>query len=116
MAPSKQSLLPLGMFVKDPNKATIKKHKTLTKKLEPKKVKPRVDHKAQKRVAEEKDIIRGAAQWRYFLQEIGVEDVEGYRCDILYQSNGEAPDPHAFVEEEEDGFADFKIRWNRFRR
>jgi hypothetical protein len=105
------------MFVKDPSKATIKKHKTLTKKLvdEPKKFKPRVDHKALRRIAEEKDIIRGAAEWRYFLQEIGVEDVEGYRCDILYQSNGEAPDPHAFIEEEEAGFADFKTRWKDFR-
>jgi hypothetical protein len=105
------------MFVKNPSKATIKKHKSLLKKSlpEPTKFKPRVDLKKQQRIAEEEDIIRGAAKWRYFLEQIGVEDVDGYRCDILYQSNGEAPDPHAFVEEEEDGFADFKIRWNRFR-
>ena len=117
MAPLKQSLLSLSTFVKDPSKATIKKHKKLTTKIdnEPKKFKPRVDHKAIQRIAEEKDIARGAAMWRYFLQEIGVEDVDGYRCDILYQSNGEAPDPHAFIEEEEDGFAEFKTRWNRFR-
>jgi hypothetical protein len=116
MAPSKQSLLSLSLFVKDPSKATIKKHKKLTKKLvnEPKKFKPRVDQKALARIAEEKDMIRGADKWRYFLQQIGVEDVEGYRCDILYQSNGEAPDPHTFVREEQDDFADFKTRWNRY--
>lgn len=117
MAPAKQSLLPLGMFVKQPSKATKKKHRTLQKRMAPpppKLHKVRIDKAAVKRRSEQEDVIRGAEKWRYFLQEIGVDDVARFRCDVLYLSNGEAPDPHAFAEEEEEGYQEYKTRWNEY--
>lgn len=105
MGPSKQSLLPIGLFMKHPSITTSKKHSLLAKKNEPKKFKPRVDKKLAKKLSEEQDIIRGAEKWRHFLEEKGIEDVDSCRCDILYQANGEAPDPHTpyiHIEDTED--------------
>ena len=102
MGPSKQSLLPLHKFMKHPSRTISAKHSKLSKKNEPKKFKPRVDKKAAKRLSDAEDVVRGAEKWRYFLQEKGIEDVTSCRCDILYQANGEAPDPHAPYSHVED--------------
>lgn len=56
-------------------------------------------------MAEADDLIRGANAWRDFLAAKGVKNPSSYRCDILYQSNGEAPDPDSpYPEEDVDQF------------
>jgi hypothetical protein len=120
MAPlkqSKQSLLSLGLFIKNPSNATKKKHATLVKKCQalPKKRKTRVDKKAAQRIAEEQDLICGAGKWRDFLLAIGMKDAERFRCDILYQSNGEAPDPIVYLKEKEKDNAEFETRFDYYR-
>jgi hypothetical protein len=69
MAPSKQALLPLGLFMKNPSKTSKKKHVSLEKKNKPKKFKSRVDKRAAKRLAEEQDKIKEAEKWQHFLEE-----------------------------------------------
>lgn len=114
---SKQGVLPLHMFCKNPSKSTTKKHASLEKKItaKPKPSKPRVDKKAAKRIAEEADLIRGAEKWHDFLEKIGIEDPASFRCDILYQSNGDAPDPQVYLKEKEDDNAEFQIRYDAYR-
>jgi hypothetical protein len=104
MGPSKQSLLPIGLFMKEPTLATKKKHDKLQKKSSgpPAKIwKPRVDKKAVQRIAEEQALITGAQGWRDFLEAKGVQDPSSFRCDILFLSNGDAPDPNAPYPEED---------------
>ena len=93
---TKQSLLPIGGFFQQASAATLKKHKKLVAKLRPKPPKkPKVDKKRQERLAREKAEIAGAEGWKKFLQESGVEQVECFRTDLLFQSHGNAPDAHS---------------------
>ena len=54
--------------------------------------KPFVDKKRKQRIEEEERIAQGAEQWRVFLEKTGVENPETMRLDILFLSNGPAPD------------------------
>jgi hypothetical protein len=95
MAPSKQSLLPLGLFMKNPKPSTKKKHTKLERSAlglpTSYEKKPYVDKKREQRIKEEKRIAEGAEQWRRHLEMSGVPNPESIRLDILYLSNGPAP-------------------------
>jgi hypothetical protein len=94
MAPikkTKQTLLDLGTFVPDPSKSLLKKHKKLEKQFSgtgPRRTTAFVDKKKQKRIAEAEAVRVGSEKWREFLVESGVEDVDRFRTDILFLSNG----------------------------
>jgi hypothetical protein len=93
---TKQGLLPIEGFFKHPSASTLKKHKSLQKKLVPKPTtmkKPRVDKRKQERLAEEKLLLKGAEGWKQFLQHSGVQEVERFRTDILFLVHGDAPNP-----------------------
>jgi hypothetical protein len=97
MAPvSKQSLLPLGMFVKNPKVSTKKKHTKLERKsqgLSETRKKPFVDKKREQRIKEEKDLAEGSEGWRRHLVRAGDPDADFSRTDIMFQAYGPAPDP-----------------------
>lgn len=91
MAPRKQALLPLGMFVKNPTVSTKKKHTKLEKKalgLTLNKKKPFVDKKREQRVKEEKELAEGAEGWRRHLQRAGDPEADTCRTDIMFQAYG----------------------------
>lgn len=96
MGPSKQSVLPIGMFMKNPKLSTKKKHSKLEKKALGvyTKRKPFVDKKKEQRLKDEKEIADGADGWRRHLQRAGDADADTFRTDIMYQAYGPAPDPH----------------------
>ena len=97
MARSKQSLLPLALFVKQPKLSLKKKHRKLEKKSlgipPPYRGSRFVDKKRNQRIKEEERVAKGAEQWRLFLEKEGVQNPETMRLDILFLSNGPAPDP-----------------------
>ena len=97
MAPViKQTLLPLGMFVKNPKVSTKKKHKKLERRSECRhaiRKKPFVDKKRQQRIQEEKDLAEGAEGWRRYLDRSGDPDADTTRTDIMFQAFGPAPNP-----------------------
>ena len=93
---TKKSLLPIGGFSQQASALTLKKHKKLVAKLGPKPPKkPKVDKKRQERLAREKAEIDGAEGWKKFLLDSGVQQVERFRTDLLFQSNGPAPEAHS---------------------
>ena len=104
MAPSKQSLLPLDLFVKKPKLSLKNKHKKLEKKSlgisQPYRGNRFVDKKRNERIKEEQRVAQGAEKWRLFLETEGVQNPETMRLDILFLSNGPAPD-HSFPHDEE---------------
>ena len=96
MAPIKQSLLPLGMFVKTPKLSTTKKHAKLERKslgLPATRQKPFVDKKREQRIHDEKVIAEGAEGWRRHLERAGDPDANSFRTDIMFEAYGPAPDP-----------------------
>ena len=76
MAPgksSKQSLLDLSVFLKQPSKAVLKKRKKLEKEMKPFiRGKASVDHKKKARIKREKEIEKGSREWHQFLVASGV--------------------------------------------
>jgi hypothetical protein len=96
MAPSKQSVLPLGMFFKNAKSSTKKKHTKLERKslgLPSFSKKAFVDKKREQRIKEEKVISEGAEGWRLHLERAGDTDADTFRTDIMFQAYGRAPDP-----------------------
>jgi hypothetical protein len=114
MAPIKQSLLPLGMFVKTPKLSTKKKHAKLERKslgLPATRKKPYVDKKREQRIKDEKVTADGAEGWRRHLERAGDTDANIFRTDIMFEAYGPAPDPetgnlHAFQDENHIDFPD----------
>lgn len=108
MAPaSKQSLLPINSFIKNPKKSTVKTHKKFEVKnglvKEPAKTKkPRIDKNEQKRIKEEKAIQEGGRQWREYMDIKGFVDVERHDPCMLFQVYGPPPDPEAESSSEEE--------------
>jgi hypothetical protein len=109
MAPtSKQSLLHIGAFIKNPKLTTLKAHAKiekkngLTKPSAPLKKKPRVDKKQQKRLKEEKEIHEGGQAWRQYMDAKGFDDVERHDPCLLFQVYGAPPDPNSTSSSEED--------------
>ena len=91
---TKQSLLPIGQFFKQPSVSTITKHKKIEAKHHiPKK--PRVDRKKQERPAREESLMKGAEGWKHFLQESGVMNVKRFNHEILFMVHGDAPRTHS---------------------
>jgi hypothetical protein len=94
MAPTqkmKQSLLNLGSFVLDPSKSLLKKHKKLEKHLSgtgPIRGTSFADKQKKKRIAEAEVIREGSEKWRQFRLRSGVEDIDRFRTDLLFLSNG----------------------------
>jgi len=96
MAPSKQSVLPIGMFFKNPKVSTKKKHNKLERKslgLPSTKKKPFVNKKREQRIKEEKLIAESAEGWRRHLKRAGDTEANSFRTDIMFQAYGPAPDP-----------------------
>ena len=91
---TKQGLIPIGGFFPLASISTLKKHKKLVAKLQAR-PQPKVDKKKQERLAREKEEIAGAEGWKKFLLDSGVRHVERYRTDLLFLSNGKAPEPHS---------------------
>jgi hypothetical protein len=96
MAPSKQSVLPIGMFFKNPKVATKKKHTKLERKslgVTATRKKPFVDKRREERIKEEKELAEGAEGWRLHLQRSGDPDANNCRTDIMFQAYGPPRDP-----------------------
>jgi hypothetical protein len=112
MAPNhnKQSLLPLGTFIKNPKKDTVTKHKLLAIGCDmptTKRSKPFVDKRKAARIAEEKRIAIGAEGWRYFLEQRRFENFEErFEFDIMFQVYGDAPDPHTLYDDDDEHLPD----------
>jgi hypothetical protein len=96
MAPSKQSVLPIGMFFKNPKVSTKKKHTKLERKslgLSSASKKPFVDKKREARIKEENKLSEGAEGWRRHLERAGDPEADTCRTDIMFQAYGPPPDP-----------------------
>ena len=98
MAPvSKQSLLPLGMFVKNPKLSTKKKHTKLERKSMGLsticKKKSIVEKKIQERINKEKELAEGAEGWRRHLERAGDPEADTCRTDMLFLAYGPPRDP-----------------------
>ena len=109
MAPaSKQSLLPIGAFMTNPNKSTLKAHAKmeqkngLVKASQPVKKKARIDKKQQERLKEEKVIQEGGEGWRRYMDAKGFDEVERHNPCLLYQVYGPAPDPNSTSSSDEE--------------
>jgi hypothetical protein len=106
MAPSKQTLIPLGLFVKNPKVSTTKKHLKLERKAnslpQSTRKKPFVDKKRERRIKEEKAIANGAEGWRRHLQKSGHHDADTFRTNIMFQAYGPAPDPSSIGKYHDD--------------
>lgn len=103
MAPNhtKQSLLPIGTFIKNPKKDTVVKHKLLAIGCDMplnKRKKSKVDKVEQKRRAEEKELKEGAAGWLAYFIRNNSEDPTGYNTELMYQMHGNAPTDDAMGE------------------
>ena len=105
MAPgksSKQSLLDLSVFLKQPSKAVLKKRKKLEKEMKPFiRGKASVDRKKEARIKREKEIEKGSREWHQFLVASGVTNVKRSETELLYLANGCKP-PVPTLEELDD--------------
>jgi hypothetical protein len=99
---TKQSLLNLGTFIKNPKKITVTKHKYLEVGLEmpTKKRKPYVDKDKQKRLKEEKRIEEGCEGWRHFMAVRGIRSNDDSRAMLF--ANGPPPDPYKMIQEDRE--------------
>ena len=108
MAPaSKQSLLPIGAFMMNPNKTTLKAHAKMEQKnglvKAPQALKKiRVDKKQQERLKKEKEIQEGGEGWRRYMDAKGFQEVERHNPSLLYQVYGPAPDPNSTSSSDEE--------------
>ena len=95
MAPSKQSVLPLGMFFKNAKASSKKKHLKLERKSlgVTSTKKTFVDKKKQQRIKEEKELAEGAECWHHHLESLGDPEADTSRTDILFQAYGLPFDP-----------------------
>jgi hypothetical protein len=114
--PSKQSLLPIAAFIKNPKMSTLKTHQKIEKKnglakaAPPHKKQTRADKQQLKRLKEEKVIHEGGQAWRQYMNAKGFDDVERHDPCLLFQVYGPAPDPDAATtsSDEEDTTHDSK--------
>jgi hypothetical protein len=109
MAPSKQSLLSLGVFMKNPKVSTQKKHQKLENKAfgVANRKKPYVDKKREQRIKEENEISDGAEGWRKLLVARGVQNPESMRLDLMFLGNGPAPDLQSALNDVDENHIDF---------
>ena len=105
MAPgknTKQSLLCISDFLKQPSKAVLKKHKKLERNLLPYITgKARVDPKKKELAKREKEVRKGSQEWRNFLVASGIENVDKFDTELLFLANGSKP-PIPTLEENDD--------------
>ena len=109
MAPArKQTLLPLGLFMKNPRKSTLKAHAKIEEKngivkspARPTK-KKRSTEREQQRLKEEKEIFEGGEAWRLYMVAKGFAEVEQHNPSLLFQIYGPAPDPDLLDSSDEE--------------
>lgn len=97
---TKQSLLNLGTFMKNPKQITVMKHKYLAVGLEmpTKKRKPYVDKDKQKRLKEEKMIEDGCEGWRHFMTARGIRSNDDSHAMLF--AYGPPPDPYTLYDDD----------------
>ena len=96
MAPSKQSVLSLNTFFKNPKLKTVKKHQKLERKAAglpamQRARKPKVDKKKEEERKLEKVVAEGSEQWRQYLHKTGDPNADTIRTDMLFHTFGPAP-------------------------
>ena len=96
MAPaSKQSLLSIDAFVKNPKKSTLKAHQKMARKnglikssIVASKKTAKVDKKEAKRIEEENVIRDGGAAWQQYMDMKGFDNVKRHDPCLLFQVYG----------------------------
>ena len=109
MAPaSKQTLIPMGLFMKNPRKSTLKAHAKIEEKngiVKPparQTKKKRSTEREQQRLKEEKEIFEGGEAWRLYMVAKGFAEVEQHNPSLLFQVYGPAPDPDLLDSSDEE--------------
>lgn len=106
---SKQSLLSIDAFVKNPKKSTLKAHEKMERanglrKSSPvaSKKKAKVDQKKEKRIKEENAIRDGGAAWQHYMDMKGFDDVKRHNPFLLFQVYGPPPEPDSISSSDEE--------------